>query len=248
MKHQQRFLTPEEWNRYDQIIAPMKALAEGFQPDEICGKPFVSPQLVNPSVVIVGYNPGSKGTNSSVWKDYRAPSKYKWAYNELLNPKDKFLRLFRRCFTKEDWNELVRPNQIDVVWTNLYPFHTPELMNLKELFEEIRLRHLGSNPYAICRETMARLINEVLCPNLVLCAGKNVAIELCQGFKTIGISQDPKASSFKYAKGVTCCQIGDIHVIGFSRITSIGFYYDHRNHRHDQEENLRILTHQILNQ
>lgn len=48
MIHKQRQLTSADWDLYDQIVAPMKALTEGFRPNELCAKPFVSSQLITP--------------------------------------------------------------------------------------------------------------------------------------------------------------------------------------------------------
>lgn len=244
MNHIQRHLTPEEWERYDEIIAPMKALTEGFHPNEVCAKPFISRQLVTPSVVIMGYNPGKTGCNSIVWEDPHDHKSYDWANAQLRNPDDKFLKLFRRCFTKEDWSELVQADPIDLVWTNLYPFHTADLSRLNRLLDDIRKK--DRHPGAVCRETIARLIIEIIHPRIVLCAGKDVARELYLGFKKTGNQQNQMTPLRELTKGVTYCQIGDIHLIGFSRITSIGFWHDHRNHNRNQEECLQSLTHKIL--
>ena len=249
MIHKQRQLTSADWDLYDQIVAPMKALTEGFRPNELCAKPFVSSQLITPSVMIVGYNPGKKGTNSTLWYDPHTPSAYTWANEEFLAPKDKFLQLFHKCFMSEDWKDLVQQTPIDIVWTNLYPFHTRDKMNLDYVLDEIAKKDIDSirHPRATCREVIARLIVQLIRPKMVLCAGKEIHRELTNGLKAIGYTNTNPTLQFSLAKGVTYSQIGGIHVVGFNRMQSAGFYFDHLQKHTHQQDCLRKLTNFVLN-
>lgn len=249
MNHQQRHLTEDEWGRFEEIISPMKALTTGFCPGEIYGTPFISAPLITPSVMIMGYNPGRGKCKSAVWKDPHEASHYKWAHEELLKPKDKFLKLFRRCFDQEVWDDLIQPNQIDLTWSNLYPFHTRNKKELESLFDKIRKQHPERHPKKTCREAMARLIVELIRPKVVMCAGKEIKRELLIGLEAIGYKSD-ETEPRPRTKGVTYSQIKGIHIIGFSRFQSAGFYFDLRggNTAPLQENCLRELTSWVLKQ